>query len=39
MAINLQFECINNVVEYEACVSGILAAIALGVKKLDVFRD
>lgn len=39
VAIKLQFDCTNNVVKYEVCVSGLLVAITLGVKKLEVLRD
>ena len=39
VAVKLNFECTNNMAEYEACISGMQAAIALGVKELEVFGD
>ena len=39
VAIKLNFECTNNIAEYEACASGLLVAIDLGVKRLEVFGD
>ena len=35
----LSFDCINNVVEYEACVMGLQAAIEKKIKKLTVYGD
>ena len=35
----LCFDCTNNMVEYEACIMGIKAAIDMRIKILDVFRD
>ncbi|XP_057996482.1 uncharacterized protein LOC110636279 [Hevea brasiliensis] len=35
----LRFTCTNNMVEYEACVSGLQATIEMKVKKLKVFGD
>ncbi|XP_058003705.1 uncharacterized protein LOC131180108 [Hevea brasiliensis] len=37
IAIKLRFGCTNNVVEYEACVSGLQAAIKVNVNKLKVY--
>jgi len=37
VAVKLNFECTNNVAEYEACANGLLMAIDLGVKWLMVF--
>jgi len=39
MAVKLNFECTNNVAEYEACENDLLIAIDLGVKWLMVFGD
>ncbi|XP_021690440.2 uncharacterized protein LOC110672082 [Hevea brasiliensis] len=39
IVVKLIFECTNNVAEYEACVSGLQAAIEMKVKKLEVYRD
>ena len=35
----LSFECTNNVVEYEACVLGLQAAIEKRIKSLKVYGD
>ncbi|XP_043725610.1 uncharacterized protein LOC122672177 [Telopea speciosissima] len=35
----LEFLCTNNIIEYEACVIGLEAAMALEIKKLKVYRD
>ena len=35
----LDFNCTNNVVEYEACVTGLQAAIDKGIKELEVYGD
>ncbi|XP_042493217.1 uncharacterized protein LOC122072850 [Macadamia integrifolia] len=35
MAYRLDFECTNNMVEYEACLMGLKAAISIGVKRLE----
>ena len=35
----LCFNCTNNMVEYEACIMGLKAAIDLGIKSLRVFGD
>ncbi|XP_058111662.1 uncharacterized protein LOC131254982 [Magnolia sinica] len=35
----LEFQCTNNLTEYEACITGLREAIILNVKKLQVFRD
>ncbi|XP_058008530.1 uncharacterized protein LOC131182977 [Hevea brasiliensis] len=39
IAVKLKFECINNITEYEACVSGLQAAIKMKIKKLEVYGD
>ena len=39
IAIKLQFDCTNNMAEYEACICGLQAAINRGIKKLKVFGD
>ena len=39
LAIKLNFEVTNNMVEYEACISGIEALWELRVKEVKVFRD
>lgn len=39
IACILEFDCTNNVVEYEALIQGLKKAIDLGVKDLKVFRD
>ena len=35
----LNFPTTNNAVEYEACILGLQAALGLGVKELEVYRD
>ncbi|KAG8482825.1 hypothetical protein CXB51_023958 [Gossypium anomalum] len=35
----LDFDCTNNMVEYEACIMGLQAAIERGIKTLEVYRD
>ncbi|PKI43603.1 hypothetical protein CRG98_036006 [Punica granatum] len=39
VAANIDFPCTNNIVEYEACIIGLQAAIDLKVKELEVFGD
>jgi hypothetical protein len=39
MSCRLEFECTNNIVEYEALVQGINKSIDLNVKELKVFED
>ncbi|PKI75092.1 hypothetical protein CRG98_004566 [Punica granatum] len=39
VASKIDFPCINNVDEYEACILGLQAAIDLKVKELEVFGD
>ncbi|XP_030927277.1 uncharacterized protein LOC115953662 [Quercus lobata] len=39
LAIKLNFEATNNMVEYEACITGMEALRELGVKEAEVFRD
>ncbi|XP_021674129.2 uncharacterized protein LOC110660221 [Hevea brasiliensis] len=38
-AVKLKFECTNNVTEYEACVSGLQAAIEMKIKKLELYGN
>ena len=38
-AVKLEFECTNNIAEYEACVNGLQAAISMGIRSLEVFGD
>ena len=35
----LNFPTTNNAIEYEACIVGLQAALGLGVKELEVYRD
>ncbi|MCI15948.1 NBS-containing resistance-like protein, partial [Trifolium medium] len=37
--IMLQFDCTNNIAEYEACIMGIEEAIDLRIKILDIYGD
>ncbi|XP_077228517.1 uncharacterized protein LOC143861474 [Tasmannia lanceolata] len=37
--IKLEFECTNNMDEYEACIAGLEAALSLEVQDLDVYED
>ena len=39
LAIKLNFEATNNMVEYEACIVGMEALRELGVKDAEVYRD
>ncbi|XP_057990614.1 uncharacterized protein LOC131172992 [Hevea brasiliensis] len=39
IAVKLRFGCTNNVAEYEACMSGLQAAIEMKIKKLEVYGD
>ena len=39
IACRLEFECTNNVAEYEALIQGLKKAIDLGVKDLKVYGD
>lgn len=39
LACRLEFDCTNNIAEYEALVQGLYKAIGLNVKYLKVFRD
>ncbi|XP_077222090.1 uncharacterized protein LOC143855929 [Tasmannia lanceolata] len=39
VSIKLQFKCTNNMAEYEACIAGLEAAMALRIQDLDVFGD
>jgi len=39
MTARLCFECTNNIVEYEACVMGIRAAIEMKIERLNVYGD
>jgi ribonuclease HI len=35
----LDFECTNNITEYEACILGLEAALELKIRKMDVYGD
>ena len=39
LACRLEFQCTNNIVEYEALIQGLYKAIALNVKYLQVYGD
>ena len=39
IACCLEFECTNNVAEYEALVQGLRKALDLQVKYIEVFKD
>ncbi|XP_077215661.1 uncharacterized protein LOC143850289 [Tasmannia lanceolata] len=39
ISIKLQFECTNNMAEYEACIAGLEAALVLNIQDIDVFGD
>ncbi|XP_042515399.1 uncharacterized protein LOC122089775 [Macadamia integrifolia] len=39
MAYRLDFECTNNMAEYESCLMGLQAAISIRVKRLEVYGD
>ncbi|XP_021658430.2 uncharacterized protein LOC110648488 [Hevea brasiliensis] len=39
IVVKLEFECTNNVAEYEACVNGLQADIEMKIKKLEVYSD
>ena len=39
IACRLEFECTNNVVEYEALMQGIIKTLDLQAKCIEVFRD
>ena len=39
LAVMLNFEATNNMVEYEACIVGMEALRELGVKQVEVFGD
>ena len=39
MSIKIDFEVTNNAAEYEACLQGLRAALALNIKNLQVFGD
>ncbi|XP_077251878.1 uncharacterized protein LOC143891124 [Tasmannia lanceolata] len=39
ISIKLDFDCTNNVVEYEACIAGLEAALSVEVQDLDVYGD
>jgi ribonuclease HI len=39
LSCRLEFECMNNTVEYEALVQGLKKAIDLNIKQLKVFGD
>ncbi|XP_077251862.1 uncharacterized protein LOC143891100 [Tasmannia lanceolata] len=39
ISIKLDFECTNNVAEYESCIAGLEAALSLEVQDFDVYGD
>ena len=39
IAVKLNFQCTNNMAEYEACIAGLQAAVALQIRELEVFGD
>ncbi|XP_077222028.1 uncharacterized protein LOC143855861 [Tasmannia lanceolata] len=39
ISIKLQFECTNNMAEYEACIAGLESTLALNIQDIDVFGD
>ncbi|XP_077242553.1 uncharacterized protein LOC143883076 [Tasmannia lanceolata] len=39
ISIKLDFDCTNNVADYEACIAGLEAALSLEVQNLDVYGD
>ena len=39
VSVKLNFDCTNNVMEYEACIVGLQVALKFGVYKLSVFGD
>jgi ribonuclease HI len=39
IVVKLGFDCTNNIVEYEACIVGLQAALEFGAHELDVFGD
>jgi ribonuclease HI len=39
IAVKLKFDCPNNVAEYEPCVTGLKAAVYMGIEELYVFGD
>ncbi|XP_075669953.1 uncharacterized protein LOC142639694 [Castanea sativa] len=39
VSIKLNFDCTNNITEYEACIVGLLVALEFGAYDLSVFRD
>jgi len=39
VSVKLQFECTNNMVEYEACILSLQAALEMNIKKIDVYGD
>jgi ribonuclease HI len=39
VSVKLYFECTNNTIEYEACISGLEAALELKIRKIDVYGD
>ncbi|XP_077242490.1 uncharacterized protein LOC143883001 [Tasmannia lanceolata] len=39
LALKLQFDCTNNMAEYEACIVGLEAALALAIEDLNVYGD
>ncbi|XP_077249178.1 uncharacterized protein LOC143888624 [Tasmannia lanceolata] len=39
ISIKLEFDCTNNMAEYEACIASLEAALSLDVQDLDVYGD
>ena len=39
VSVKLNFDCTNNVKEYEACIVGLQVALEFGAYNLSIFRD
>ena len=39
VSVKLNFDCTNNVKEYEACIVGLQVALEFGTYNLSIFRD
>ena len=39
IALKLEFDCTNNIAEYEACIAGLQAALALSIREVAVYGD
>jgi ribonuclease HI len=37
--VKLQFECANNIAEYETCILGLKSALELKIRKIDVYDN